>query len=103
MVAGCATCGAPRCPNNPDGDGVGNWDVFDGLIVANATEHQALVHAYVLLRSIAEGEFTPDDPDEQGRYSRKLQDAASLVVQQLAFLPPSRAHLPSWVEGVSKS
>jgi hypothetical protein len=95
-------CGAPSCPNNPDGDGVGNWDVFDGLIVANANDHQALVAAMVLLRRIAEGELTPDDPDEQGRHFRNLEEAALLVVKQLSFLPPSRANLRTWTEELEK-
>jgi hypothetical protein len=80
-------CGAPECPNNPDGGGVGNWDVFDGLIVANATDHQVLVAAMVLLRRLAAGELTPDDPDEQGLYFRALEDAAEMIVKQMAFLP----------------
>lgn len=93
----CATCGAPPCPNNPDGDGVGNWDVFDGFIAADSAEHQALVHAQIFIRDIAEGKFTADDPDEQAQYLRRLEDAAGVIVKALAFLPPSRVHASQWV------
>jgi len=89
MADCCVMCGAPHCPNNPDGDGVGNWDVFDGFIVANAADHQVLVAAMVLLRRLAEGELTPDDPDEQGLYFRALEEAAERIVKQMSFLPPS--------------
>jgi hypothetical protein len=52
----------------------------------------------VLLRSIAEGEFTAGDPDEQHRYLQKLERAAGIVVKDMAFLPPSAGNLRSWLD-----
>ena len=82
----CPMCGAPKCPNDPDGDGVGNWDLFDGTIVPSLKEAQSLLGAISLLRRIAAGAFEAEDPDEQGRFSRQLQDEAELALRGLAFL-----------------
>jgi hypothetical protein len=79
----CPMCGAPRCPNDPDGDGVGNWDVFDGFIIKDAAEFSLLERALALLRRAADGAFSATDPDEQGAYSRRLEDEASAILDEL--------------------
>ena len=84
----CYMCGAPPCPNNPDGDGVGNWDAFDGLIIPDAAGRKALLSSAAwsaevtsLLRELADGRYSiSGDEHEQGLLLQKLEAAASRLL-----------------------
>lgn len=85
MRIGCYMCGAPSCPNDPDNDGVGNWDRFDGLILANASEAEALERVVALLWAISEDEYRyTADEYEQQRLLTKLSSVAIDLYNHLA-------------------